>query len=385
MRENALYYPYIHVRDVDWLKATLLLFNQVRRMVPLRGTIGGDDPDIEPFTVSHGGGKPLLDSADLNSERARRAQLKLAKLLRESAKDAEFMRRFGYMGISEQLQKDPLGFQIHQWKLDHELRETLGETQLAWKPGLPEPWDPGQEYVQLHPRVGEAVMSTLAIACATAEGLDIVSDERSRKLHDCLLERDQDAVFDSYLSLGQAEEPEPEPIEATGSEIFQFFISFACDTTTLDAKTLATMGANRQPLIAIMEELDKRARGIDPMDPGPRRIKRLQDEAADILRTWSQDRRNMDNFWKAFFGFGSVETGSKAVEKIVEKSLAGGAGVVAGSLLGAAPGLAIGVALHAAKTHIKLGEKEKESPFQYLSMLGKAGVTFEYDKVMHSR
>ena len=33
MAYNALYYPFIHVRDLLWLKGTLLLFRQVRRMI----------------------------------------------------------------------------------------------------------------------------------------------------------------------------------------------------------------------------------------------------------------------------------------------------------------------------------------------------------------
>jgi len=31
---DALYYPFIHITDVNWLKATLLCFPGVRRMVP---------------------------------------------------------------------------------------------------------------------------------------------------------------------------------------------------------------------------------------------------------------------------------------------------------------------------------------------------------------
>src|SRR5688572_31872030 len=32
--KKALYYPYIHFRDIEWLKATLLCFPQVSRMAP---------------------------------------------------------------------------------------------------------------------------------------------------------------------------------------------------------------------------------------------------------------------------------------------------------------------------------------------------------------
>jgi hypothetical protein len=34
---------------------------------------------------------------------------------------------------------------------------------LAWQPHSPEPYDYYAEYVELHPRVGEAVISTLAV------------------------------------------------------------------------------------------------------------------------------------------------------------------------------------------------------------------------------
>jgi hypothetical protein len=32
MAEQALYYPYIQIRDIEWVKATLLLFERIYRM-----------------------------------------------------------------------------------------------------------------------------------------------------------------------------------------------------------------------------------------------------------------------------------------------------------------------------------------------------------------
>lgn len=34
MTSGALYYPYIHIHDIEWLKGTLLLFDSVSRMLP---------------------------------------------------------------------------------------------------------------------------------------------------------------------------------------------------------------------------------------------------------------------------------------------------------------------------------------------------------------
>jgi predicted secreted Zn-dependent protease len=385
MSENALYYPYIHIRDVNWLKVTLVRFRQVRRMVPMDGTIEGDDGAIGPFTRGYEGQRPQLDRTNLSSDRAERAQIRLANQLRISAADRSFVKQFGQEAARNEFGQG-LGFQIHQGKLHEELRKALGETALAWAPWVKERWDWRLQYVQVHPKIGDAVMSTLAIACATAEGLDIVSDERSRELHKCLLERNQDGVFEAYLGNAPKVEgkpgPDPAPLQATGSEILQFVISVACDPTILDARKLATMGANRQPLNALMEELDKRAARIDPMDPGPRRIERLQDETADVLKAWSQDRRNMDNFWKEFFGLGLAESGKKAAEKIFEATMTGSTGLVLASMLGSVPGLAVGVAFHAASTNFKLARKEEQSPFRYLSLLEKEGVSFEYGKVL---
>jgi hypothetical protein len=44
----ALYYPYIHIRDSNWLKSTLLWFGQIRRIVPEQYTIN-DPPEVKTF------------------------------------------------------------------------------------------------------------------------------------------------------------------------------------------------------------------------------------------------------------------------------------------------------------------------------------------------
>jgi hypothetical protein len=94
MANRSLYYPYIHIRDLSWLKATLLLFEQVRRMTP-PGFQTDDDKMIKPFLLPHGGRDPMLYFSDLGSERAVAEQVKLAKHLREDANDPAFLDQFG--------------------------------------------------------------------------------------------------------------------------------------------------------------------------------------------------------------------------------------------------------------------------------------------------
>src|SRR5688572_18860957 len=56
---NALYYPYIHIRDVNWLKGTLPLFPRVRRMIPILGAMH-NSKEIQQFTQPPDNKRALL-------------------------------------------------------------------------------------------------------------------------------------------------------------------------------------------------------------------------------------------------------------------------------------------------------------------------------------
>src|SRR5947209_15469492 len=70
---DALYYPYIHIRDVNWLKSTLLCFPSVRRIVPKRFNLHDSD-EIQEFCQTDGPRGALLSSADLDSPALHQAQ-----------------------------------------------------------------------------------------------------------------------------------------------------------------------------------------------------------------------------------------------------------------------------------------------------------------------
>ena len=61
---DALNYPYIRVRSVDWLKRTLLIFPHVVRMTPAYHA-PADDPEVANFLRMEGRRGPLLRSAQL--------------------------------------------------------------------------------------------------------------------------------------------------------------------------------------------------------------------------------------------------------------------------------------------------------------------------------
>ncbi len=388
---NALYYPYIHVRDVSWLKATLLLFPQVRRMLPFAGWSPHDSPEIAAFTEWHSDREPLLAPANLSADRVRAAQDRLASRLEADSADPLFARKYDAAATAPLLATDPLGFQIHAQKLSNSLRTALARSRFAWIPETREPYDHRSEYIQLHPRVGEAVMSTLAVNCALAEGLSIVGDRRSGTLHRCLLEKDADAVYDAWLHQHFGSDS---PTAATAEELFEVFVAVECDVSALTPEKLAGLREDREALDALVGKLREHAKRIPHMDPGRER-QELFDAASDrVIQEWRADRANMSTFWRKFFGEGLVDTTATFVEAVADKllvgTLAGGAAVglaadasalqlATAGLIGGGAGLVIGVVVHAGKSAATAVKDAGSSHYRYLSIMEEAGVIFRTD------
>lgn len=388
---NALYYPYIHIRDVNWLKATLLLFPQVRRMLPFGGRSPEDSPEIVSFTEWHRDREPLLAPANLFSPRVLAAQDRLASKLETDSADPRFASRYDAAATAPLLAADPLGFQIHAEKLSGSLRTALARSRLAWIPQTREPYDYKSEYIQLHPRVGEAVMSTLAVNCALAEGLSIVGDHRSGTLHRCLQEKDADAVYDAWLHQKFSADA---PKTATAEELFEIFVAVGCDVSALTPQRLSGLREDREALDALVGRLREHAKQIPQMDAGRER-QELFDAASDrVIKEWRADRANMSRFWRKFFGEGLVDTTATFVEAVADKllvgSLAGGAAVgladqssalqlATAGLIGGGAGLVIGVVVHAGKSAVTAVKDVRSSPYRYLSMMEEAGVIFRTD------
>ena len=84
---DALYYPYIHFRDVNWLKATLLSFPQVRRMVPPDFYLN-DSPEVQKFRKLKGfRDEPLIREEETDQEVVRKAQERLMKKIQENEEE----------------------------------------------------------------------------------------------------------------------------------------------------------------------------------------------------------------------------------------------------------------------------------------------------------
>jgi hypothetical protein len=390
---GALYYPYIHIRNPNWLKANLLMFPYVTRMIPME-YLDDDDDVIREFTRYAGVKEPLLRSADLWSNRAFQAQRVLAGKLNEDSQNRKFIDKYGRYGTWErEIANNPYGFQIHIQKLSEELKDALWRNSLGWDPKNKEPYDQHNQYIEVHPNIGEAVMSTLAIACAQADGLDIVGDERSGSLHECLLTKKLDSVYEAWLSTKDQNIPSPAPVK--GEQLMEFILGVASDRSSLDELTperIYALTEERKQINNLMVELRNHAAVIKAVDNLTLMEEAYKDAASDIMKKWHSDRNNFSNFGHAFFGPNTTKLATSFAGAVADKTLtkiATGAAIeagtgwlgklAAGGILGAGAGLIIGLIVHTGVTYIKQEQKEENSPYKFLTTLEKAGIVFRSD------
>jgi hypothetical protein len=380
MPKGALYYPYTTIQDVNWLKGNLLLFDSMSRMLPPEYRVGLNDDYLLTEFENVG----LLVRANLFSEGSFAAQEVLKTRFCAGAEDPEFLRRYGPEAAQALLTPaDPYGFQIHRDKSTFPLRETLCELGLAWEPMVSEPQDLDHRYVQMHPRVGQVVMSTIAVASAQSDGLDIVGDKRSGPLHRVLLAQDLDRIYDAWL--GEAMPIAPSP--ADEEEVFEFLIASTADVSQLVPEQLKEL--DREPLTALLEAIKREASEIPAMDPGPNRTERFVDVTSRILSEWRTDRQNLSPSWKNFFGGGGAKEATDFIKKGadgVTMAIGGAAGgevtmrLLAGQfeqgLFAAGGSLVIGLATTAVRGRRRLRDKAAHSPYRYLTLLEQNGVVF---------
>jgi len=81
VERDALYYPYIHIPGVDWLKRALLVFPHVARIVPDSYVLNESKEIWEFENVLGRWDKPLLRKAKLRSPGVQQAQNLLLQLL----------------------------------------------------------------------------------------------------------------------------------------------------------------------------------------------------------------------------------------------------------------------------------------------------------------
>jgi hypothetical protein len=383
---DALNYPYIRIRDVDWLKRTLLIFPHVVRITPEVGA-PRDEPEVAEFAGLEGRRGPLLRRARLRTDFVHKAQEELIRTIQQQIElDSDtFLSVYGKYGTMREssalireaasLWDDRLlgrPFQLHGSKLLDSLQQFLWENNLAWQPQRPH----AHGYVEMHPRLGEAVMATLAFACAENEGLQLVTEFPG--VYGRTIRLPKEDLLTSCLSPSPIVEPGAAPDAA--EVVAEFIVYQRCDPRKLTPERLQALNKEWQPVADFREAVEKIAKSIPSGIRDQQTLKSYLNDAADrVFTQWQRDQVNLSTYARELFGEGILSEPGKALSKVAEKAFGGtatGALVAPDMILGAATGCAIGLIFHAVNSYRRVSRKEEESPLRYLTMLQSEGVGF---------
>ena len=367
---DALYYPYIHIRDANWLKATLLSFPQVRRIVPDAYDLT-DRPDVLPFVDVIGArGEPLLAVEPAYGPAAEQAQQRLLKRLGDAAPDV--LAGFTCAATAKAF-ANLQAFQLHAGKMGP-LLGFLEARQLAWPARAM--YGNSADWYALHPRLGELVMSVVAAAIAKEKQLDIVTS--SGHVHHALAHLDENALIASLFDEPAAVVPADAPLAEMADELCQVVMLTTFDLAQLSAQQIGVLQREGKDLRSFKAEIAKLAATIpDIADPAERQ-KRLTAAAREVVAAWDKHQRALPRF-----ALDALVAVSKwKVPEVLAASLAGATSAIP---LAASAGLIIGLGVYAGVDAWR-GYKDKAgSPYQYLSKIQKAGAVLAPKPVLAAR
>jgi hypothetical protein len=379
VERDALYYPYIHIRSIDWLKRTLLVFPHVARIIPRNPYVPDDVEEIRKFERTLGRwGVPLLRSADLRSNGVQQAQLTLLELLSDDLEHVpNFLAKYGRRSLhNSTLRRE---FLLHEDKPIYPLVRFLRENGLMWKARDAT----SSAFTAVHPAIGEAIMSTIAMACARDEGFDVVTDEG--RVHRNIRDDDVAAL---YRTLTEDKSARMSTRKAEPARLCELLVFQQCDVSKLTPAHLAALSNDYEAISAFRSALARIADKIPDMENTKAFDDRLRFAVNEALSAWQQDRMNMSKVSKEVFGKELLKPTGDFVKSLVEKFAAPVAGVATGAVegglegavLGAAGGFIVMLVVHAVSSWIKAKENESNSPYRYLTQVEDAGVAFTFTR-----
>jgi hypothetical protein len=397
MIRDALYYPNIHIEDPTWLKATLFNFPHVLRMTP-RDFVTEDNELVRQLAGMKGTREePLVGRYDLNSYPAYQASnILLEKLEAEYPAQSQvkkgrqkLIRPPIFEQLSQERTKAEFGadnvYTIYQSKVSMTLSDFLMNAKLAWSPGRGRKYE---NWLALHPRLGEAIMSTIAAMVAKDAGLEIVTS--STPIHETVWTHDGPGIYDAIIHGKTSGMGRDEIVTRVG----QLVLINHFDMSKLSADDIASMSRDGETLSDFRQQLSQK---VDEMIPLMQDQNRLQSHMKQVVQKvvdeWSDSRASMSMFGKKFFGTGLLDKSEKAITGLIVAAATGagfGAGVGAGATaaagagtagllspvlttaaIGLAPGLAVGLIVYGVKTWSDMKKAEAESPYRLLTKIHK--------------
>jgi hypothetical protein len=358
---DALYYPYIHIQDANWLKATLLCFPGVRRMIP-QNYMPDDSRTVREFCELMGPRNlPLVSSVDLFSSSATMAENNLLKKLQ--ANDAFIRARYSKAKTVEQYGDSANKFNLHDEKIIIGLYSYLTagpeEKALAWRTTPPKDrpqWRSSTGWLALHPALGSAILSVKAVALANDFGLDIVTD--SSGAHQAVATRNEEDIFDQLI--GRTVPDRTSSTNDTVDDLAEIVMTTNFDVSALTPKQIAQLLADGKDLRKFKNALTPIAASIPPIKDPVERQRRLKAAAGEIMTEWEKYKKSLPKFAvEAIFDSTEVKWPDVASSIALGSTTAWGVGA----------GFGLGITL-VSYAGVKIWRKYKErasSPYGYLN------------------
>jgi hypothetical protein len=364
---DALYYPYIRIHSQNWLKATLLCFPRVRRILPENFT-PFDVPEVKAFTdLRLGPADPLpllcgeIPSYDPAVDQAYGQLFGKIRadesLIREKYSKDATVREFGKAGAE--------AFRIHSGKMNDEIINYLGENNLAWDGTGRFARYAGWYFV--HPKLGEAIMSTAAIAIAKRWDLDIVTDEP--RVHIALATLDDEAVYQELASIPkQGVVPDSQEV---ADELSMLVMTTAFDFSRLTPDQILELKKEGKDLRKFRDKTMELAGRVPRIPDLEDRKKALQPYVEELIQDWQKYKDSLPRF--------ALDAIFEAL-KLDGKDLMAAAATAGGSYLafGGKFGLAIGAVVYGGYKAWRGFHEKLDNPLQFLSRVESAGASLVF-------
>ena len=318
-----------------------------------------DLPEIAALASAKGPDGYLIQSARLKDKRVADANQFLLKQIHHNLpqlqeKFADEITPMKLRGVFEIYRRkflvDNAGSDVVTALFDH---------RLAWRSSRPV--DP-DEWVCVHPDLGSALMSYLALAVARNEGLDIVTDRAH--LHESLIAEKEEDVFGKLLGLPDSKNGNE--TEDFADDLGQLIVTTQFDVSVLDARDILELLNKKSDLRSFRQKVASAAAEIPPEAGPEERIERLKVKKDQLIEEWKECSSFFPkSLRETFVEVSAEEISKKVVEGLPELGAAVAAGTVSAHVLGVAPGVGISILAGAG---IKMWRR-RNSPLKYLSRI----------------
>lgn len=238
---------------------------------------------------------------------------------------AQLTTRFGRSATAQQCGSDH-GFQIHLDKLNYELLERLLQLGLAWpthRKGRETAW------FSIHPDLGEAIVSVIAIAAARRNALDIVTD--SAPLHAALAALDEQQVLNGLLRPFAPPSPPTAMPAQVVDQLGHIIMTTMIDLEALSMKDVAEIVHDGEDLTRFREAIASMAIQGPPDAAPDVRQDLLRERAEAIVDQWNEHRKSLPKKLREALRATTAEHSGKALEDAGKAiGQAAGAGGTAG-------------------------------------------------------